>query len=378
MKWMTPRAARLPLAATLLAALPLACAGLGPKRVTTRSQTDRLSIPYPVGEPVKEHSGPRLALAASAYLRVTEADPDDAAATPWLTTHLLAPGTAERTDVLELLPRLDRMRASTTELEREVLEKAGIEWPGDSVMLVSAEGPCRASVGTPSVVVSDDPDAAVVVQWPLAGCDARPLAPVALLTDRLPDALRWTPATRTVDVTLLPGTPWQDSRENIATHPEWGGGGLPTARVVQVWEVPDVSPLVMQIYDALVLRTGDEPEPCLDRVAWAQTNGLYRGDFIDAFEPSDEPSATPHLIGAFTHDGLLDAPVYLDHDQPLVAVPPVQTGEGDPTPWTYHYAGPLDAAALRQDWGWSPATGTTGFTPVCPGGADVVTATDNE
>lgn len=339
-------------------ACSVGCAGAGPKRVTTRTETERIALPFPVGEPVKEQSGPRLQLAAATFGLLA----DDGS----LIGAYVRPDDETYQAVIALVPRLDRTRQSVTDVSTEALTAAGVDAPSDSGLLLSAQGVCRAAIGAPSLHL--DPEAAALqIRWALEGCDGGATAPVLVLVQRLAEELRWVPATRTVDLTLPVGAEWADRRASMIETPTWGGGGLPTARVISAWEVADVSPPVLQVYDALVAMDGAEPNPCTDRDAWAQTNAFDRQQWLDPLEPTPEPTSVPQLLGAIGHEGLLDAIVFRDRDAIAVAVPPATTPDGSETPWAYHLVGPEDPTRFDAPWGFAIGTGQAQFLPRCRG-----------
>ncbi len=343
-------------------AIVTGCAGAAPKRVTTRTNTERIALPFPVGDPVKEHSGPRLQLAAASYGVLT----DDGA----LIGAYIEPSADNYEAVAELVSRIDRTRPSVTEVSVDALEAAGVRPPSDSGLLVSSQGVCRAAITTPTIHA--DPDAAALeIRWALQGCETTEATPVLVLTERLAESLRWVAAERTVELTLPVGAAWTDRRATMVQAPDWGGGGLPTAHVVSVWEVADVAPPVVQVYEALVAIAGDEPDPCRDRDAWVQTNAFDQGRWLDAIEPTEDHTAIPQLLGAIAHEGVLDAIVYRDRDAIAIAVPPATIPGGEATAWAYHLVGPEDPTRFDAPWGFSVVSGRAQFLPRCPG-ADLI------
>ncbi len=90
--------------------------------------------------------------------------------------------------------------------DRELAER-GIRAGADLVALVGPERSCIAGRGTPFVQSVDLGGHVLDVRWRLDGCGEGPWAPIGLVTDRVPVALRWVPFSCEPDDA---GARWQD------------------------------------------------------------------------------------------------------------------------------------------------------------------------
>lgn len=354
------RRALLPvLGLALLAAA--ACRGaLAPKRVPGKDNIERLSIPYPIGDPVTVNSGPRLQLGGSRFMLLrTEVEPR-------LVGRILVDGERGFAEIYEAaFGRIVYDGHDRVPLSAEVLERAEIRSPGDSVLVVSGEGPCRASLGEAGVELRAGRPRALEISWPLQGCPAEGIAPVAVLVDRLADAVVWRPAVRTVDASGAPNDPWADPLGAATLVPTWAPVEPAEISAVQVWQIPEVDPTVVQVFRGLHRPAPEGAEPCSGLESWVQTNGWWNGQWLDPIEPSDDPIIAPQLIGAFVHDTQVDAIVYLERDAPLVVVPPATGEDGITTEWRFSLVDPGLVLPEGASWGWSMLDRAVGWRSAC-------------
>lgn len=344
-----------------------ACRGpLAPQRVASRDVVSHPSVPYPVGDPVAVQtvqSGPRLRLAASRFMLV---DPGES---PRLVGRVLVDGEPGFAEIYEAA--FGRIFYDGHDLEpvsAKVLAAAGIEAPGDSVLVVG-EGPCRAGIGDPGVELFAGAPRYLEVSWPLAGCPGENLAPVAVLADRLPDVLTWRPATITVDATIVPGDPWKDPLADHTLVPEWPLDAPPQIEAIQVRQIEGTDPTVVSVYRGLSREPAEGGDRCAQPEVWMQTNGWWNGQWLDPIEPGDDLTVAPQLHGAIVHGTQIDALVYLQRDAPLVLVPPATTPDGETTDWTITLVDPgLVTPATEPVWAWSMLDRSTTWRRPCPEG----------
>lgn len=334
------------------------------KRVASKEVVHHPSVPYPVGDPVAVHteqSGPRLRLGASKFMLAVPGE------SPRLVGRVLLEGEPGFVEIYEAaFGKIFYDGHDLAPVDAKVLAAAGIESPGDSVLVVGDEGPCRAGLGEPGAELFGGASRRLEVSWPLAGCAGESIAPVAVLADRLPDVLRWRPAVMTVDATITPDTPWKDPLGAHAIVPEWPLADPAEVAAVQVWQIADTDPTVVSVYRGLARAPIEGADPCAQPEVWMQTNGWWNGQWLDPIEPGDDLTVAPQLLGAFVHDTQIDALVYAQRDAPLVAVPPATTPDGKTTDWVLTLVDPgLVPPADTPVWAWSMLDRTTTWRRAC-------------
>lgn len=342
-----------------------ACRGpLAPQRVPGKDVVQHPSVPYPVGDPVAVQtvqSGPRLRLAASRFMLVHPGE------SPRLVGRVLIEGEAGFAEIYEAaFGRIFYDGHDLEPVDAKVLAAAGIETPGDSVLVVGDTGPCRAGLGAPGAELHAGAPRHLEVSWPLSGCPGETLAPVAVLADRLPDVLTWRPAVLTVDATITPEQPWKDPLGAHTLVPEWPLQEPAELAAIQVWQIADTDPTVVSVYRGLSRAPVEGADPCTQPEVWMQTNGWWNGQWLDPIEPGEDLTVAPRLVGALVHDTQIDAIVYAQRDAPLVLVPPATTPDGETTEWTVSLVDPgLVAPAAEPVWAWSMLDRTTAWRRAC-------------
>jgi len=358
------------LGCTLVLALT-ACDRNGPQMATNAAGGAGLGIPYPVGEAERIEGWSRAALSRSSFAVVHSdafARPVAVAGPTMVGLHVRdAPGLdTPFAALLELAFDGRRpLQPATAAVSAAALADLGYRRPTPSLFLIGAAGNCRAKVGAPTVTYYEADDGVLQIDWTLDGCDTEQAwAPVAVVADRLPPDTKWVEATVGLDAQFDADAGWQGPLAAALPAPQWRAEYDAGVEVVRILEIPGVQPTVVQVYDSLVRVATDDAHAaltargldpaCADEHATAVSHGRWNGEIFDAFDPG--PGRAPHLLGAFVRDGQIDGLVYDQSLNPLVAIPPAPTLDGE-SEWVLNTLTSAVHTRLAQDaWGYLPTS----------------------
>jgi hypothetical protein len=301
----------------LLAALVL-LAGCEPGTVgligtAARKSKSPLDVPYIVGDPVP-NPPVRAAFARAPWLAISTSPLS-------VTGHFV--DAAQNNVIHDVIRRevwgLKRPKLAFEPIDPAELEALQLMPPATHVWLFGSEGPCKATVGAPSVAGHPTVSTVIVVQYALEGCPEAAWAPVGSLADSLPPDVRWVAAEQVAEDRLVadsewdhpfaPATTWPAAPERVADET------LVVARAVR-----GLDPLPGQTIATSIWRNaGDE---CLDQESTAVGHLLLRTSGAEAQTPLPEVETVVELLGAVAQGESAEAIVFGDRIDLFVAVPP--------------------------------------------------------
>jgi len=358
----------------------LACGRTGPNRATRTGARAGLGIPYPVGEPERIEGWSRAALSRSDFAVVftvpdasgsdTRFDRRVAGAGPVMVGAHIREGDAQGAPFSDLLALAFRgrrpLQPSGAAVSAEALAGLGYHRPAPSLFLVGPDGTCRAEIGDPTVGYYEADGGVLQIDWSLRGCDVGTAwAPVGVVSNRLPADTVWVAATVSLDAQFDASAGWQGPLAAALTPPRWHAEYAAGIEVVRVLEIPGVQPTVVQVYDSLVRLANEETygelsaqgldRACADEHSTTTSHGQWNGEIFDPFELAASDQAL-HLLGAFVRGGQIDGLVYDQSLNPLVAIPPAPTMEGE-SPWVKKtLTAAVQPSSARDSWGYLPTS----------------------
>jgi hypothetical protein len=293
-----------------------------------------LTVPYIVGDPV-----PDLPVRA-AFAR-----------TPWLAVNvapLSVPGAfidaAENNVVHDKVRRevwgLKRPGVEFEAIDPAELEALRIHPPASQVWLVGPEGPCRATVGSPSVAGHPTVGGVIEVRYPLEGCPEAAWAPVGSLVESMPADVRWIAVETVAELDLGVGEQWEHPFAPAAAWPDESERTADRVAIV-ARAVRGLDPLPGQTLVTAVWR--HEDDECLDVEHTAVGHLLLRSAGAEPQTPLPEVEAVVELLGAVAQGESPEALVFTDGIDLHVAIPPASPGDRPdlpaeidrgPTTWT--------------------------------------------
>jgi hypothetical protein len=238
--------------------------------------------------------------------------------------------------------------AEAVEVDVDALAEIGFVRPGWNVWLFGVEGQCRANVTVPMVGVAEGPGEVLEVSWRLEGCLDLPWAPVGVLAEQLPRDLQLIWAQPVVEMELDPAVGWSHPLSGAIDRPTLPSGEPPDREVIYALQVigPNPSPIAVLV-SHLRYDPDDPDDPCPIEEAVAATHGFWDDRRLARFEPALDAIDVPVLLGAIVQGEAVEALVYADGPDALVAVPPTP-----PPPE------PENAPQQMAEFEWGPPTWT--------------------
>ncbi len=279
----------------------------------SRQTKSPMNVPYIVGDPVP-NPPVRAAFARTPWVAISTAPLS-------VTGHFV--DAAVNHVVHDAIRRevwgLKRPKLGFEEIDPAELEALRLMPPATHVWLFGPEGPCRATVGAPSVAGHPTVGGVIVVRYALDGCPDAAWAPVGSLADSIPADVRWVAAETVAEETLVADGDWEHPFAPATSWPP-APERIPDETYVVARAVRGLDPLPGQTIATSIWRHADDE--CLDVESTAVGHLLLRTTGAEAQTPLPEVETVAELLGAVVQGQSAEALVYGDRIDLFVAVPP--------------------------------------------------------
>lgn len=356
-----------------------------PGRVPVGSDAAMLDVPYPIGEPERIEGAGRRALVDARFAFVSRGGIDEtglhalpervASEGPLLIAHHVLADQRAWVELRRLaFGRVDAPAGQAVEVDEAELVELSLVRPADALWLVGPRGTCRARVTTPVVSAIEGLDA-LVVAYRLEDCPGHAWAQIGIIADAIPVDFRWVPA-RSAEELVVPYGELDESIAPVLPAPAWSSPEPPRFELLQMREVPDAEPRVIQAHRSWLSAVPEEGSStwCQVEAASTRLDGWFNGRWLDAI-PWVPDAEGPYMLGAFVNGTQVDAVIYDDRFDGLVVVPPGPLDDvDDAKAWTQTFVptGPYRESELGA-WGIRPERGMRPLGARCEPQASAVT-----
>ena len=291
-----------------------------------------LAVPYPIGDPIPNPPA-RNALARNAFVYVAVAGPENPVvqnvprSRPSATFHLVEATDPRALGLRRLFGKKGPKPGDVLDVRHDDLRSIELGTAAPHVWLIGPDGPCRASIGQPSVGYYDEGVPTYDVGFALEGCDDGAWAQLGSLAPELPAGLRFVAAQTVVSEDLPVGQPWAGPLSDVARRAEIDN---PRTDVGESVFVREASELIARPASITHVAYEAEGEPCDASFAFEASYGLWRGGVWESIDPAPDLEAEVplELLGVFLEDRRIEGMLYHYGEDVVASMAP--DGDG---PW---------------------------------------------